>query len=284
MPQPEVHVLLMLDIVDSTALTECLGDQGAAELWAAHDRLARDLFIAWHGREIDKTDGFLVLFADVASAAACALAYHHAMASLSIPLQARGGLHLGSLILRENSSGDVALGAKPVEVEGLAKPTAARVMSLAPPGATLLTAEARGAWHDPALRVLSHGYYQLKGVVDPVELFEIGDALSPFVPPADTSRAYRVVRHEHLWQPAREIDNNLPQPMTSFIGRQRELSALVQRLRLTRLLSLTGTGGLGKTRLSVQMARSVLGAILFRYESPALDCVFDGAMRHGVAR
>ena len=54
-----------------------------------------------------------------------ALAYHRALAMLPVPLKARAGLHVGPVILRENSAADVARGAKPLEVDGLAKPTAA---------------------------------------------------------------------------------------------------------------------------------------------------------------
>ena len=54
--------LLQIDIVDSTKLGEALGDAAMSALWAEHDRLARDLLREWRGREIDKSDGFLLLF------------------------------------------------------------------------------------------------------------------------------------------------------------------------------------------------------------------------------
>ena len=142
--------------------------------WEAHDRLARDLLPSWRGREIDKTDGFLLLFADAADAAGYALAYHQALAGLGSHLKARAGLHLGAVSLRENSARDVALGAKPIEVEGLAKPTAARVMSLARGGQTLLTAQAREALADSALRIQSHGHWHIKGALEPIEVFGSG--------------------------------------------------------------------------------------------------------------
>ena len=96
-----------------------------AELWAVHDRLARDLLRTWRGREIDKSDGFLLLFAHPEDAVGYALAYHRALSTLDVPLTARAGMHVGPVILRENSAADIALGAKPLEVEGLAKATAA---------------------------------------------------------------------------------------------------------------------------------------------------------------
>src|SRR5450755_1862438 len=58
----ELRTLLLTDVVNSTGLAEALGDSGTATLWMAHDRLARDLLPAWRGREIDKTDGMLLLF------------------------------------------------------------------------------------------------------------------------------------------------------------------------------------------------------------------------------
>ena len=136
----EVRALLLTDVVDSTALSEQLGDAAMAELWGAHDRVARDLLAPWHGREIDKTDGLLLLFEGAADAVGYALAYHRALAALEVPLKARAGLHIGAVSLRQNSAADVALGAKLLEVEGIAKPVAARVMSVALGGQTLLTA------------------------------------------------------------------------------------------------------------------------------------------------
>ena len=62
--------LLLTDVVDSTQLSEALGDEAMAELWARHDRVARDLLPPHRGREIDKTDGFLMLFDEAADAVA----------------------------------------------------------------------------------------------------------------------------------------------------------------------------------------------------------------------
>ena len=59
-----------------------------------------------------------------------------------------------------------------LQVDGLAKPTAARVMSLARGGQILLTPEARAALGETALKLQSHGHWMMKGLADPVELFE----------------------------------------------------------------------------------------------------------------
>ena len=198
----EVRALLLTDVVDSTKLSEAIGDAAMAEVWAGHDRVARDLLPPWRGREIDKTDGMLLLFEQAHEAVGYAVAYHRALAALPIPLKARAGLHVGPVILRENSADDVARGAKPLEVDGLAKPTAARVMSVAHGGQTLLTPEARQALGQTGLKLESHGHWMIKGVADPIELFEVGPVGARFSVPPDTAKAYRVTRLIEKARPA----------------------------------------------------------------------------------
>jgi len=250
----EIRALLLTDVVDSTRLAETLGDSAMAEIWAAHDRVSRALLGPRRGREIDKTDGMLLLFDNAADAVAYAMEYHHAMASLPTPLSARVGLHVGPVILRENAAEDIARGAKPLEVEGLAKPIAARVMALARGGQTLLSSAARDDLGKTAHKLVSHGHWQIKGVSDPIELFEAGQPDARFVQPADGEKAHRVVWMGDWWLPVNEIPNNLPYQATSFIGRERELAEVKRLLGGSRLLTLLGMGGLGKTRLSLQAA------------------------------
>ena len=245
------HALLFTDVVDSTLLVERLGDARAAEVWAEHDHRARELLACHRGREIDRTDGFFLLFDDTADAARYALAYQQALGDLA--LSARAGLHVGPVTLRENAAEEVARGAKRTEVEGLAKPIAARVMALARGGQTLLTATARTALGDTlpeGTEIESHGHYRLKGVEVPVEVFELGiRGSAPFSPPADVDKAYRVVRAGDLWRPVREVRHNLPAERDAFVGRTAELRALALRLDAgARLLTVLGPGGTGKTR------------------------------------
>ncbi len=256
------HALIFTDVVDSTLLVERLGDERAALLWADHDRRARDLLARHHGREIDRSDGFFLLFDDPRDAARYALAYHQAMAELA--LVARAGLHVGPVTLRENAPEDVARGAKRIEVEGLAKPFAARLMALARGGQTLLGADARSALGDAlpeGSEIDSHGHYRLKGIEAPIEVCELGvRGACSFMPPADTDKAYRVVRAEGLWRPLREVRHNLPAERDAFIGRRAELRHLAQRLDAgARLLTVLGPGGTGKTRCVRRYALSWLG-------------------------
>lgn len=259
--------LLLTDVVDSTKLLETLGNARMADVWSAHDRVARDLLAAFRGREIDRADGFLLLFASPADAVSYALAYHRALAALDPPLRARAGLHVGAVILRENTPADVARGAKPLEVEGLAKPTAARIMSLASGGQTLLSDAARVALGETSLLVgetsllvRSHGHWRMKGLDEPIELFEVGEAGAPFTTPADTAKVYRVTWSDGLWLPARDVPHRLPAERDGFVGRHADLIELADRLdRGARLVTLLGTGGKGKTRLMTRFARLHLG-------------------------
>jgi predicted ATPase/class 3 adenylate cyclase len=254
----EVRALLLTDVVDSTKLAESIGDAAMAEVWTSHDRVARDLLPKFRGREIDKTDGMLMLFDGAADAVAYALAYHRALADLPVPLKARAGIHVGAVTLRENSAADIALGAKPIEVEGLAKPTAARVMSLARGAQILLTTEAREDLGKTEFKVVSHGHWMVKGVADPIELFEVGDPATHFAPPPDSEKVFRVVQQADWWMPVRDIPNNLPFQATSFVGRETELDEVKAYLDKVRLVTLLGMGGLGKTRLCLQAAAGVM--------------------------
>lgn len=255
-----LRALLITDVVDSTKLSLRVGDAEMARLWAAHDRAARDLLPVWHGREIDKTDGMLLLFDAAADAVAYALAYQQALNQLVPPLKARAGLHVGPVTLRENSPSDVALGAKLIEVEGVSKATAARVMSVAMGGQILLSADARQSLSAEGLRLQSHGHWRLKGLDEPIELFEAGDDHVPFAPPPDGDKGYRVLRRGELWLPVRAIRHSLPAEGDAFVGRAEALADLSRRIQSgARLVSVLGVGGTGKTRLVTRYGQSWLG-------------------------
>ena len=257
----ELRAVLFTDVVGSTELAARVGDERIAALWTAHDRAARDLLRIWGGREIDKADGMLTVFDRAADAVGFALAYHAALAALDPPLHARAGVHLGPTRLRENALADVARGAKPVEVDGLAKSIAARVMSIAGGGQTLLTAEARAELDAAALDLRSHGHWRAKGLAEPFEVFEAKAAgAAPLPPPTGNDKAYRVVRENGAWRPADRMPHNLPAERDAFVGRQSALDELALRLRRgDRLLSIVGVGGCGKTRLAVHFAWQWLG-------------------------
>jgi len=203
--QPAIRALLLCDLVASTQLVERLGDAAAADLMARHDRIARDLLAVHGGREIDKSDGFLLLFERPVEAVRFALAYQARLSELgaqsNTALASRVGIHLGEVVLRENAAADIARGAKPLEVEGLAKATAARVMSLAGQGRILMTRTAydfarRGAVgsdDEAALRWAVHGPYRMAGVDDPVEVCEVAaPGAEALTPPPSSEKAQRL--------------------------------------------------------------------------------------------
>ena len=254
--------LLFTDVVDSTRLTQRLGDARAAQLWAEHDRKARELLAAHGVREVERTDGFFLLFDRAVDAASFALAYHEALAELG--MEARVGLHVGPVTLRENAPEDVARGAKRIEVDGVAKPISARVLALAQGRQTLLTSTARDALAGTipgGAQIQRHGHYRFKGIEEPIEIFELGVRdRSPFAPPADADKAYRVVRSGDLWCPVREVRHNLPAERDVFVGRSAELRALAARLDAgVRLVTVQGPGGTGKTRCVRRYGSTWLG-------------------------
>ena len=135
-----LRALLLTDVVDSTELSLRVGDAEMAGLWIAHDRAARDLLAAawardrqdrWHAAAVRRGRG---------RAWPTRLTYQQALKAARLPLQGARGLHVGPVIVAREQPCRCRAGAKPIEVEGVAKPTAARVMSLAQGGQTLLTA------------------------------------------------------------------------------------------------------------------------------------------------
>ena len=200
-----LRTLALCDLVDSTGLIERMGDLAASELIRKHDRLARTLADRHRGREIDKTDGFMMMFDRPVQAVAFALDYQRGLKQLNAAegahLSARVGIHVGDVVVWDNSAEDIARGAKPFEVEGLVKPITSRLMNLALPGQILLSNIAYSLAHRAqgelgdmleTTRWRMHGRYRFRGVPDPVPVFEIGEeGLAPLKAPPWSSKAHR---------------------------------------------------------------------------------------------
>jgi putative peptide modification system cyclase len=200
-----LRTLVLSDLVDSTALVERLGDQRAAERFRSPDKFARSLMQRHGGQEIDKTDGFLVVFERPIQAVAYALAYQRELGQLGlqekVDLAARIGIHVGDIVVWDNAADDVQRGAKRTEVEGLVKPVAARLMGLALPRQILLSGtaydiahRAQGELGEALARVRwrTHGRYRFKGIPDLVPVFEVGEeGVAPLKAPAWSGKAYR---------------------------------------------------------------------------------------------
>ena len=253
-------MLLLTDIVDSTALNQELGDAAMAAVWREHDRLSRVLVGRWSGTEIGRSDGFFILFASADDALGFAGDYHSLTRRLQPPLSARVGVHSGPGMLRSNSDEDRQRGATPFEVDGAALPIAARIMATATGGQTLVSESAFASLTSPPLHARCHGHWTLKGVSEPIELFEVAHADSAFLPPPDSEKSYRVVRAGKMWLPRRQIPNSLPVDRDEFVGRGMSLRALGDRFAAgARLVSVLGIGGAGKTRLASRFGWLHLG-------------------------
>ncbi len=204
---PQVRTLLLTDLVESTHLVERLGDAPAAALFRAHDRLVLELQQRWRGRLIDRSDGLLLLFERPIDGLGFALDYAKGLRDLGremqckAPLQARAGLHVGEVLVWENSPEAVRQGAKSLEVEGLAKPLAGRLMALARPGQILLSATAEPLAHRAARELgergellvwKSYGRWRFKGIPEAQEVHEVGEpGLAPLRMPSHTPKAWR---------------------------------------------------------------------------------------------
>jgi putative peptide modification system cyclase len=204
--QPVLRTMVVCDLADSTAMIDRLGDRRAATLLRKHDRLTRALVDEHGGREIDKTDGYLLLFERPTQAVCFALAYQRGLRYMSeaeeIEVRARVGIHVGDVVMWENSAEDISRGAKPIEVEGLAKPVAARMASLARPQQVLLSGvaatlarrgreEIRQTFPDAMWK--SYGPYQFRGVGEAHEVVEVGDPqIATFSAPNTRAVARRI--------------------------------------------------------------------------------------------
>lgn len=152
--------LLMTDIVDSTATLARVGDQAWRQMLAGHDRVVRSELRRNNGREIATTgDGFLAEFASAAAALDCGLRIRDAVGAFGV--EARLGVHTGEI----ERAGD--------DVRGLTVHTTARVMSSAGPSEVLTTTITMLLSTGAPFRFESRGERALKGLPEPIELFEV---------------------------------------------------------------------------------------------------------------
>jgi predicted ATPase len=214
---------LFTDVEGSTRLLHDLGAEGYAEALAEHRRLIREACASEGGVEVDtQGDAFFFAFPTAPSALAAASAFTEGLTSG--PIAVRVGLHTGTPLLTEEGyvGDDVHF--------------AARVAASAHGGQVVLSAPT-AEFADGSLTDL--GEHRLKDIGQAVSIYQLGTGTFP---------------------PLRTISNtNLPRPASSFVGRDREVEE-VQSLfgNCTRLLTLTGPGGSGKTRLALEVASELV--------------------------
>lgn len=237
-PGPSVATYLFTDIEGSTRLWEADASWMSAAL-AAHDKACRAAVAASNGRLVKMTgDGLLAVFEHAVDAVAAALAIQRGVASIGskgdLRLNVRCGVHTGTSQYRDG------------DYFGTAVNRAARIMSAGNGGQVLLSQATVDSMPLPPDRGTAFclGRVRLRDLSEPVPLWQ-------FVHP-DLQRDF---------PPLRSLDstpNNLPLQTSTFIGRERELLELKEEIASARLVTITGPGGVGKTRLSLQVAADML--------------------------
>jgi predicted ATPase/class 3 adenylate cyclase len=237
--QSAVTTFLFTDIERSSRLWEEHPEQMQRAL-QSHDRILRDAVLRHHGVVVKSTgDGIHAAFQDPLDALAATVEFQIALespdASDGLKLRVRCGIHAGVI---ERRDGDYF---------GSAVNRAARIMNAAH-GGQVLTSQAvaelvQGRLPDGvSLRDL--GALRLRDLAGAEHVFQVQHVgLRPAFPPLRSLEA---------------VPNNLPQQVTTFIGREREQEQVKAALKKARLLTLTGIGGMGKTRLSLQVAADIV--------------------------
>lgn len=212
------------DIEGSTRLLQALGAERYAAVLAEHRAIMRTAFTAQGGVEVGtEGDSFFVAFPSASGAVAAARAITAELADGQV--KARIGLHTGTpLRTEEGYVGEVVH-------------RAARIAAAGHGGQVLVSAATVALVGTDGLREL--GEHLLKDFDEPITIFQLGDDRFP---------------------PLKTISNtNLPRPASTFLGREREVGEVAALLQDgARLVTLTGPGGTGKTRLAIEAAATVL--------------------------
>ncbi|MSP12497.1 MAG: adenylate/guanylate cyclase domain-containing protein, partial [Chloroflexi bacterium] len=251
--RPDYEVSFMSSLPSGTVTFLFSDVEGSTKLWQAHPE-AMKTALARHDTllraTIESRDGyvfktvgdeFCAAFPTALAALAAALAIQRALHAEdwlgggTPPLRVRMGLHTGAADVRDG------------DYFGATLSRVARLMAAGHGGQTLLSHATQvlvqdDLPHGVTLRDL--GARRLRDLVRPEQIFQL---VAPDLPAE--------------FPPLRTLDafpHNLPVQLTSFIGREKEMADIKRLLPSTHLLTLTGVGGTGKTRLSLQVAADLL--------------------------
>ena len=230
---------MFTDIEGSTGLLKRLGREHYAELLALHQALLREAFATHRGEEIDSQgDSFFVTFRSASDAVSAAVAIQRSLADHEWPDDVEPRLRIGIHSGEASAAGERYI--------GLSVHRAARIGDAGHGGQVLLSDATRVLVEDelPADVYLQElGEYRLKDVDRPERISQVmAEGLQVEFPPLRG-----------------KPQSNLPLQPTPFIGREQELAELVALVRggSRRLVTLTGAGGSGKTRLAIEASRAL---------------------------
>lgn len=240
--------LVFTDIQDSTAMWEQLGD-GFRPLLDRHNELIRACIAQFDGYEVkSQGDSFMVAFAGAPQAVQFAMATRRALHAERWPesvgeILVRIGMHTGEPLLGLDPAG------RP-DYFGPVVNRSARISAAGHGGQVLIsgaTFELVEALLGAEVELINQGSCSLRGLDGAEPLYELRD-------PALPHRKFAALKI------AEESRTNVPESPTSFVGRSREISELRSLLRRneTRLLTLIGFGGMGKTRTALQLSERLL--------------------------
>ncbi len=238
----ETFTFLFTDIEGSTALLRRLREGLYAQVLADHRSLIRSGLTAHGGREVDtQGDGLFAVFSSPSACLAAVMDMQNALETHAWPggehVRVRMGTHTGEA--SQTATGLI----------GLDVHRAARVAAVGYGGQALMSETAAALVRDslPADAALKDlGVHRLKDLGRPERIFQLqAPGLQAEFPPLRS-----------LGNPA--LLNNLPAQLSTFIGRDRELSEVRALGESSRMVTLTGAGGCGKTRLSLQVAAEML--------------------------
>ena len=222
---------LFTDIEGSTRLWEVVPGAMRAAL-ERHDAILRSA-IAEHGGYVFATggDAFSAAFSRASDAVAAALAAQTELAKEAWPdgahISVRMGLHTGEASERDG------------DYFGSALNRSARIKAVAN-GGQLLCSEVTAGLVAGDVDLVDLGQHRLRDLSAPQRIFQIGDGVFPALRSLDA------------------FPGNLPLQLSSFVGRSNELEQIASALATGRVVTLTGVGGVGKTRLALQVAAEVL--------------------------
>jgi predicted ATPase/class 3 adenylate cyclase len=238
----ETFTFLFTDVEGSTALLRRVGESVYADVLAGHHAVIRSALAAHGGREVGTAgDGFFAVFSSPRGCAAAALAMQLGLAAHAWPggerVRVRMGVHCGEA--EQTATGLV----------GLDVHRAARIAAVAHGGQVLVSETAAALVRDalpPGAGLADLGVHQLKDLGRPERLCQLsGPGLQAEFGPLRS-----------LGNPA--LPNNLPVQLAAFIGRDKEVPEVRELTGSSRLVTLTGAGGAGKTRLGLQVAADLL--------------------------